>query len=47
MFITNVALKCKFCNKTMIKLPYEEIYYQRLEQEILENPIRVKSKKDK
>ena len=29
----SLILKCKFREKIMINLPYEEIYFQRLEDE--------------
>ncbi|WP_297442417.1 hypothetical protein [Nitrosopumilus sp.] len=38
-------LKCKFCNGTLRKMPYEEVYYQRLEEDNPEDYEKLKSKK--
>ena len=38
-------VKCKFCNENLRKMPYEEVYFQRLEEDNPEDYEKLKSKK--
>ena len=40
-----LKLKCKFGNNILRKMPYEEVCFQRLEQENPEDYKKIKSKK--
>jgi len=43
----NLKVKYKFCNKKRIKMPYEEIYFQRLDEDNLEDSDKLKSHQKK
>ncbi len=43
----NHKVKCKFCNQKRIKMPYEEIYFQRLEEDNPEDYDKLKSNQKK
>ncbi len=40
-----LKVKCKFYNKILIKMPYDEVYFQRLEEDNPEDYEKLKSKK--
>jgi len=40
-----LTVKCKFDNKMLIKMPYEEVCFQRLEEDDPEDSKKLKSKK--
>ncbi len=40
-----LTVKCKFDNNMLIKMPYEEVCFQRLEEDDPEDSKKLKSKK--
>jgi len=40
-----LKVKCKFDNKMLIKMPYDEVCFQRLEEDNPEDYAKLKSKK--
>lgn len=45
MYKLFLKLKCKFGDTKLIKMPYDEVYFQRLEEEHPEDYAKLKSKK--